>query len=135
MKLNRYSNSWLPKELNKIKKHCMENKDFEQLYEDIYQELNRGNYGLTASAAHKLTLWLRKRLKEQEDVNNKVMGIVEALKNENIRISYGHRWLYFDQSSYEWVVIERPYGKKKNIELFRGLSIEEEKAVNILLAE
>jgi hypothetical protein len=31
------------------------------------------------------------------------------------------------------VVCERPYGRKKNKELFRGLSIEEEKAVKILL--
>jgi hypothetical protein len=61
------------------------------------------------------------------------MTIVEALKEENIRISNGNRWMYFDQSSYEWVVVERPYGKKKNIELFRGLSIEQEKAINILL--
>jgi NTP pyrophosphatase (non-canonical NTP hydrolase) len=43
----------------------MENKDFEQLYEDIYQELNRGNYGLTPSNAHKVTLYLRKRLEAQ----------------------------------------------------------------------
>jgi hypothetical protein len=61
------------------------------------------------------------------------MTITEAMKEENIRITWGNRWMYFDETAYEWVVCERPYGRKKNKELFRGLSIEEEKAVKILL--
>lgn len=57
------------------------------------------------------------------------------MKEENIRISNGSKWMYFDQTAYEWVVCEKPYGKKKVKELFRGLSVEEEKAVKCLLAD
>jgi hypothetical protein len=63
------------------------------------------------------------------------MNIIEAMKEENLRISNGNRWMYFDQITYEWVVCERSYGKKKNKELFRGFFIEEHKAVKALLAD
>jgi hypothetical protein len=64
------------------------------------------------------------------------MKIVEALKNEaviDIRVSHGSRWLYFDNSTQEWVVCERRYRVKTTTEVYRGQN--EEWAVSNLLTE
>ena len=59
------------------------------------------------------------------------MKIIEALKKENIIITSGSRWLFWDDVIKEWVVLEREYHKKKNTTL---ISTEnEEEAVNKLL--
>lgn len=60
------------------------------------------------------------------------MKIIEALKKENIRISASNnRWVYWDNETNMWVVLEREYNAKKNTIL--GAFYDEEKAIDILL--
>lgn len=43
------------------------------------------------------------------------MNLIKALmENEQIRVSYGNRWIYFDKVSDEWVCMEHKYGAKKS---------------------
>jgi len=58
------------------------------------------------------------------------MTLLKFLKTANARVSVGGRWLYWDETSNEWVVAERRYGAKKNTTLFRGSSLEA--ALNVL---
>jgi len=59
-----------------------------------------------------------------------VMTIIDALKRGNVRISTGSRWLFWDEDSDEWVVLDRPYATKKNRTVYRGADIAE--AVKVL---
>jgi len=60
------------------------------------------------------------------------MTIIEALKTEPIRVSNGDRWLYFDETTEEWVVNEHRYGKRKVTCLIR--TTVESDAVDVLIS-
>lgn len=63
------------------------------------------------------------------------MNIIEALKdeNENLRISNGSRWLYWDTVLELWTVQERkPYAKRTTI-LYHG--VDEQAAVAFFLGK
>lgn len=59
-------------------------------------------------------------------------NIVWALKNKSTRVSIGSgdRWLYWDETSKEWVVMEHRYRRKRSSELVRTES--ETLAVGVL---
>ena len=61
------------------------------------------------------------------------MTIIEALKTENIRISDGNRWMFWDTFLPGWVVLERKYNAKKNTILIE--TDNEEEAIKYLLGE
>ena len=65
------------------------------------------------------------------------MTIVEMLKaGTGTRVSTGDRWLYWQESQGDlatWVVLERPYGAKKNRIIVETL--DEAAAVQALLAD
>ncbi len=46
--------------------------------------------------------------------------IEEFLKEENARLSCGSRWLYWDEDTDDWVVLDRQPYAKKNETLYRG---------------
>lgn len=59
------------------------------------------------------------------------MTVIQALMKEDLRISNGSKWLYFDQSTEEWVVLNRGYKKKQNDCLIRTYIQDE--AIKVLL--
>ena len=61
--------------------------------------------------------------------SNKVMKIIDALKNENIRLSAGDKWLYWDNGL--WIVRTKKRYSRNSIILIE--TENEEKAVNVLL--
>lgn len=55
----------------------------------------------------------------------KYQNATEALKNnvgDEVRLSSGNAWMYWDESTLEWVVMYRKYGGKKNTAIYRGAS-------------
>lgn len=61
------------------------------------------------------------------------MRIIDLLKDSNSRVVYGDTWLvleYDSDTSWEWVVYRRQYGKKKVEVLIRTQN--EQEAVKIL---
>ena len=50
------------------------------------------------------------------------MTIIEALKREdkNVRLSYGDRWLIWDETIDNWVVYERKYAAKSTKIFYSG---------------
>lgn len=69
------------------------------------------------------------------DIEGEEMKIVDAIKNKDLslRVSNGDTWMYWDETTEEWIVLFRPYGAKKNREMYRGG--DEDEAVNILMRE
>lgn len=59
------------------------------------------------------------------------MTIMELLKKENVRISHGNRWLYYNEADKLWEVREQEY-RKHNSTLIIS-TIVEESAVRRLL--
>ena len=60
--------------------------------------------------------------------------IKETMRDENVRLSAGNRWLVIDELydiSGEFVVYEHKYGAKKTTEVYRGT--DESKACEMLL--
>lgn len=57
------------------------------------------------------------------------MKIIEALKKENIAITSGNRWLFWDDDIKEWVVLESKYYESSTLISTKN----EEEAVNKLL--
>ena len=57
------------------------------------------------------------------------MDIIGALKADSsqARVTCGNAWLYWDETTNEWIVLERKFGARKNTELYRGA--DESKAV------
>ncbi len=66
-----------------------------------------------------------------KEVRGGEMKIIEALKNENIRISNGDKWLVWWHD--KWTVCYRPYGAKKTRVILE--SEHEEDAVHYLLRQ
>ena len=60
------------------------------------------------------------------------MKIVEALKTENIRITNGNKWMYYDVNYNMWFVRLREYRKHNSVVLIK--TENEEEAVKILLS-
>lgn len=50
------------------------------------------------------------------------MTIEDFLKGDNARLSNGDKWLIWQYS--EWLVLQRPYGKKANRCLYSGHNLE-----------
>lgn len=61
------------------------------------------------------------------------MEIITALKTEDIRITCGRTWLFWNNQSEEWVVYERRIYAKKNNCLYTGQSLEA--AIDILVGD
>ena len=59
------------------------------------------------------------------------MGIIEALKQTKIRITYANRWLVWDRTLEAWVVYGREYAQKNTRTIVTTRN--EEKAVKHLL--
>ena len=53
------------------------------------------------------------------------------LQTTNARVSLGVRWLYWDESTNEWVVLTHPYGKHSTPTVYRGASLDA--AINALV--
>jgi len=58
------------------------------------------------------------------------MTIIEFLKQENAKISYGDKWLFYEDYFEEYVVMQRKYRTKENKILIR--TNNEEKAIAVL---
>jgi hypothetical protein len=64
------------------------------------------------------------------------MSILEVLKNENVRLSAGNRWLVIDELYSlmgEFVVYESKYRQKGVREIYRGT--DESEACKILIGD
>lgn len=62
------------------------------------------------------------------------MNATEALKNKDdldVRLTCGSAWMYWDETTNEWVVLSRQIGAKKNKTLYHGKS--EDDAVEALI--
>lgn len=58
--------------------------------------------------------------------------IIKFLQTENSRVSYGDKWLYWDEVSAMWVIMQQKYGQRtKTLEI----TDNEEKAIRILKSE
>jgi len=59
------------------------------------------------------------------------MKIAEALKGNDVRVSSGWRWMYWDDGEEVFVVREQKYGAKKSIVIVN--TIDEDEAVKHLI--
>ena len=59
------------------------------------------------------------------------MTIIEALKKENIRITNGDKWMYYDVNYNMWFVRCQEYRKHNSIVLIE--TVDEELAIKMLL--
>ena len=51
--------------------------------------------------------------------------IERVLQTTNARILLDNRWMYWDEDTDDWVILERPYGKHGNTTIYRGNSLDE----------
>lgn len=49
--------------------------------------------------------------------------ISNFLKSENARLVYEDKWMVWDEFLHEWLVLQRKYGARRNITLYRGASL------------
>ena len=61
------------------------------------------------------------------------MGLPQLLKTTNSRISIGNTWLYYDNLTNEWVVLEHRYERHKSDTLYRGTNLK--RAIEIMKGE
>ena len=59
-----------------------------------------------------------------------ISRLIKLLKETNARVEWEDKWLYYDEDYGIWVVLQRPYGARKNITLYEGESLAE--AIEVL---